>query len=176
VSPCSPAPRPPACQKAGSLATSAARQQPVLQGCHALTVHVLSCVSSDRHLPTPPRRSVLGIICRDGALAEYTVLPAANLHRVPESLSDAEAAFAEPLAAACRVAEQGLPRRPSEDRVAVIGDGKLGLLVAQVRAAQSGIHAHLRLGLVLSPSALQFKCTACRGQRARCCTQGIHAV
>ncbi|GIL67721.1 hypothetical protein Vafri_21049 [Volvox africanus] len=79
-----------------------------------------------------PGRSVLGIINRDGALAEYLTLPASNLHPVPPALTDAEAAFVEPLAAACRILEQGLPRRPAQDRVAVIGDGKLGLLVSQV--------------------------------------------
>ncbi|KAG2493211.1 hypothetical protein HYH03_008631 [Edaphochlamys debaryana] len=79
-----------------------------------------------------PGRSVLGIIGRDGCLAEYCTLPASNLHAVPPGLSDGEALFAEPLAAACRVVEQGLPRCPSSDRVAVIGDGKLGLLVAAV--------------------------------------------
>ncbi|EFJ51367.1 hypothetical protein VOLCADRAFT_103412 [Volvox carteri f. nagariensis] len=79
-----------------------------------------------------PGRSVLGIINRDGALAEYLTLPAANLHPVPPQLAEAEAVFAEPLAAACRILEQGLPARPQSDRVAVIGDGKLGLLVGQV--------------------------------------------
>ncbi|GLC46561.1 hypothetical protein PLESTB_001620900 [Pleodorina starrii] len=79
-----------------------------------------------------PGRSVLGIINRDGSLAQYLTLPVTNLHPVPASITDAEAAFAEPLAAACRILEQGLPQRPREDRVAVIGDGKLGLLVGQV--------------------------------------------
>ena len=53
-----------------------------------------------------PRRTVLGIIARDGAMAEFTSLPPANLHEVPEGITDEEAAFAEPLAAACRVLEQ----------------------------------------------------------------------
>ncbi|GFR49783.1 hypothetical protein Agub_g11722 [Astrephomene gubernaculifera] len=79
-----------------------------------------------------PGRTVLGIIGRDGCLAPYVTLPAACLHAVPPALADQEAVFAEPLAAACRIPEQGLPRRPESDRVAVIGDGKLGLLVAQV--------------------------------------------
>jgi threonine dehydrogenase-like Zn-dependent dehydrogenase len=76
-----------------------------------------------------PNRTVLGIIGRDGSMAEYLTLPVVNLHLVPEGLTDQEACFAEPLAAACRIAEQGLAS-PS-DRVAVVGDGKLGLLVAQ---------------------------------------------
>ncbi|GIM15197.1 hypothetical protein Vretimale_17956, partial [Volvox reticuliferus] len=79
-----------------------------------------------------PGRSVLGIVNRDGAIAEYLTLPASNLHPVPPALTDAEAVFTEPLAAACRILEQGLPRRPAQDRVVVIGDGKLGLLVSQV--------------------------------------------
>ncbi len=77
--------------------------------------------------PTPTSgccpRTVLGIINRDGALAEYLTLPLVNLHPVPATLSDCEAAFTEPLAAACRIVEQGLPRRPGADRVAVIGKG-----------------------------------------------------
>ncbi len=77
-----------------------------------------------------PNRTTLGIMNRDGALAEFLTLPSRNLHRVPDSVSDAEAAFIEPLAAACQVPER-VHVRPT-DRVCVIGDGKLGLLVAQV--------------------------------------------
>jgi threonine dehydrogenase-like Zn-dependent dehydrogenase len=79
-----------------------------------------------------PGRTVLGIIAKDGCMAEYCTLPVENLHLVPDDVTDEEACFAEPLAAACRVAEQGLIR-PGEN-VAVIGDGKLGLLVAHVIA------------------------------------------
>ena len=75
-----------------------------------------------------PGRTVLGIVGRDGALAEFVQLPVANLHRVPAALPDRVAAFAEPLAAALRVVEQGLIR--AGDSVAVVGDGRLGLLVA----------------------------------------------
>ncbi|KAG1673409.1 hypothetical protein FOA52_002174 [Chlamydomonas sp. UWO 241] len=82
-----------------------------------------------------PGRSVLGIINRDGCLAEYVAVPVANLHVVPEGLRDNEAAFAEPLAAAARIVEQGLVKPGSS--VAVIGDGKLGLLCAAVLAAHS---------------------------------------
>jgi threonine dehydrogenase-like Zn-dependent dehydrogenase len=79
---------------------------------------------------------VLGIINRPGCFASYVRLPAANLHVVPEQLSDAEAAFAEPLAAACRVVEQGLVQSQpgATQRIAVVGDGRLGLLIAQVLA------------------------------------------
>jgi alcohol dehydrogenase len=75
-------------------------------------------------------RSTLGIWNRDGALAEYCTLPARNLHIVPEEVSDQEAVFVEPLAAALEVLEQA-HIKPSE-RVIVLGDGKLGLLVSQV--------------------------------------------
>ena len=51
-------------------------------------------------------RTVLGIIGRDGTMAQRCTLPAENLFPVPEELSDQEACFAEPLAAACRVVEQ----------------------------------------------------------------------
>jgi alcohol dehydrogenase len=67
---------------------------------------------------------------RDGAFAEYLRLPVANLHEVPEIISDRQAVFIEPLAAATQILFQ-THVRPT-DRVAVIGDGKLGLLVAQV--------------------------------------------
>ncbi len=79
-----------------------------------------------------PSRNTLGIDRRDGAFADYTTLPIVNLHRVPASVSDDEAVFVEPLAAACQILEQ-VHVKPT-DRVAVIGDGKLGLLCAQVLA------------------------------------------
>jgi len=77
-----------------------------------------------------PDRSVLGILGRDGAFADYVTLPIGNLHLVPDSVSDEEAVFVEPLAAAFEILEQiGIG---AEDRVCVLGDGKLGLLTAQV--------------------------------------------
>lgn len=78
------------------------------------------------------RRNVLGIIGRNGAFAEYLSLPAENLHEVPDSLSDEEAVFAEPLAAALQIQEQ--VRITPDDRVLVVGDGKLGQLIAQTLA------------------------------------------
>jgi alcohol dehydrogenase len=75
-------------------------------------------------------RTVMGIVNRDGAFAEYVTLPVFNLHEVPETISDAAAVFAEPLAAATEILEQ-VKIRPRM-RVAVLGDGRLGLLVAQV--------------------------------------------
>jgi alcohol dehydrogenase len=75
-------------------------------------------------------RSVLGIFKRDGAMAEYLTLPARNLHRVPAAVTDRQAVFVEPLAAALEITDR-VHIRPSQ-RVAIIGDGKLGMLVAQV--------------------------------------------
>ncbi|MCL5256916.1 MAG: alcohol dehydrogenase catalytic domain-containing protein [Chloroflexi bacterium] len=75
-------------------------------------------------------RTVLGIAGRDGAFAEYLALPIGNLHEVPPEISDQQACFVEPLAAACRILDQ-IHIRPV-DRVIVLGDGKLGLLAAQV--------------------------------------------
>ena len=72
----------------------------------------------------------LGIRGRDGAFAEYLSLPSANLHAVPASLDDLTAVFVEPTAAACRVLEQ-VKIEPGT-RAAVVGAGRLGLLVAQV--------------------------------------------
>lgn len=77
-----------------------------------------------------PHRTTLGIFGRDGAFAEYLTLPQRNLHLVPDNLSNEAAVFVEPLAAALEILEQ-VHIRPT-DRVAVLGDGKLGLLVAQV--------------------------------------------
>jgi threonine dehydrogenase-like Zn-dependent dehydrogenase len=72
---------------------------------------------------------VLGIIGKDGCMSEYINLPVENLHRVPDGINDLEATFTEPLAAACRILEQKAVK-PGQ-RVAVIGDGKFGLLIAQ---------------------------------------------
>ena len=79
-------------------------------------------------------RQVLGIRGRDGAFAEYLTLPSCNLHPVPDAVADVAAVFVEPVAAACRVLEQ-VSVGPAA-RVAVMGDGRMGLLLAQVvRAA-----------------------------------------
>jgi alcohol dehydrogenase len=77
-----------------------------------------------------PHRTTLGIDRRDGAMAELLSLPVSCLHAVPDSVPDQAAVFTEPLAAALQILEQA-HLRPTE-RVAVIGDGKLGLLIAQV--------------------------------------------
>lgn len=78
-------------------------------------------------------RSVLGIVKHPGAFAEYFTLPVENLHPIPDEISSDEAVFVEPLAAACEILDQISIPSPSE--VAVVGDGKLGLLIAQVLRA-----------------------------------------
>jgi alcohol dehydrogenase len=77
-----------------------------------------------------PSRRVLGIRGASGAFAEYVALPAGNLHQVPDALDDETAVFVEPVAAACRILEQ-VPDVGART-VAVLGDGRLGLLIAQV--------------------------------------------
>ncbi len=81
----------------------------------------------ERHCP---RRKVLGIVKHPGAFREFLTLPERNLHRVPKSVSTDEAVFVEPVAAACEILDQ--VKIPGGARVAVLGDGKLGLLIAQV--------------------------------------------
>lgn len=82
-----------------------------------------------------PNRTVLGILKHDGAMAEQVAVPKANLHAIPDSISDESAVFVEPLAAAFRILEQiGIGRT---DRIAVLGDGKLGTLCAWVLATES---------------------------------------
>jgi alcohol dehydrogenase len=79
-----------------------------------------------------PRRSVLGIVRHPGVFAEFFTLPESNLHVVPDGLPLDRAVFTEPLAAACEILDQ--VAIPAGAPVAVLGDGKLGLLVAQVLA------------------------------------------
>jgi threonine dehydrogenase-like Zn-dependent dehydrogenase len=96
------------------------------------------CLAGDaRHCP---QRTVLGIVGRDGCHAEFLTLPARNLLEVPASVSDAEAVFAEPLAAAYGITEQ-VEIFP-DTKVAIIGDGKLGTLSAMSLALKSN---HVRL-------------------------------
>jgi threonine dehydrogenase-like Zn-dependent dehydrogenase len=79
-----------------------------------------------------PNRRVLGILNKDGAFADYLTLPQRNLFAVPDDLSDETAVFTEPLAAALRIRKQ--IRLIPGSRTAVIGPGRLGMLVAQVLA------------------------------------------
>ena len=91
------------------------------------------------------RRTVLGIVAHDGTFAEYLALPLKNLHLVPDSVSDQEAVFVEPLAAACEILEQ--VKLSGVRRAAVLGDGKLAQLIARVlhinipRVVMYGKHA-----------------------------------
>lgn len=95
--------------------------------------HCTRCRGGDaRHCPD---RTVLGIKGRDGAHAEFLSLPVGNLFEVPPEIPDEEAVFVEPLAAAAGIAEQ--VEIGPEARVAVIGDGKLGLLCAMALGLQS---------------------------------------
>jgi|WetSurMetagenome_2_1015567.scaffolds.fasta_scaffold226333_2 threonine dehydrogenase-like Zn-dependent dehydrogenase len=91
------------------------------------------CETCRANRPTHcPQRTTLGIDRRDGVFADYVLLPFANLHPLPDAVSDDQAIFVEPLAAACEILEQ-VKIQPT-DHVAVIGDGKLGLLCTQVIA------------------------------------------
>jgi alcohol dehydrogenase len=87
-----------------------------------------------------PRRTVLGIVKHPGAFSELFTLPERNLHVVPDSMPTDQAVFTEPLAAACEILDQVKIHRGAV--VAVLGDGKLGLLVCQVLLAH-GAQAHL---------------------------------
>jgi threonine dehydrogenase-like Zn-dependent dehydrogenase len=93
--------------------------------------HRSDCFYCQHNMPTHcPRRTTLGIVNRDGAFAEYLMLPIENLHPVPENMSDQEAVFVEPLAANFEILEQ-VHLRPT-DSVLILGDGKMGQLAAQV--------------------------------------------
>src|ERR1017187_1267202 len=95
-----------------------------------------------RHCPT---RTVLGIVNHPGAFAEFFPLPERNLHVLPDDIPTSRAVFLEPLAAACEILDQ--ISIPAGAPVALLGDGKLGLLVAMVlnahgcRVHQFGRHA-----------------------------------
>ncbi len=78
------------------------------------------------------QRTVLGIVNRNGAFADYLTLPVVNLHPVPDQVTTDAATFTEPLAAALEIQEQ--VAISSEHKVLVVGDGKLGQLVAQTIA------------------------------------------
>jgi threonine dehydrogenase-like Zn-dependent dehydrogenase len=111
------------------------------------------CAAGDpRHCAT---RTVLGIVGRDGAHADVLALPACNLLRVPDAVTDEQAVFTEPLAAACGVLER-CPMDGST-RVAVVGDGKLGLLCAMV------LHANGVSPLLVGKHASKLALAARRG-------------
>jgi len=93
------------------------------------------CDMCRRGLPTHCRqRTTLGIDRRDGAFAERLALPEANLVLVPDEVPDRAAVFAEPLAAAIQITRQ-VDLAP-EQHIVILGDGRLGQLVARVLEAQ----------------------------------------
>jgi len=100
------------------------------------------CKGLGRHCPN---RTVLGIVRHPGAFQEFFTLPERNLHIVPEDIPTSRAVFLEPLAAACEILDQ--VSIPPGAAIAVLGDGKLGLLIAMVlnahgyRVHQFGRHA-----------------------------------
>ncbi len=111
------------------------------------------CRSGDsRHCPT---RTVLGIVGRDGAHAEYLTLPVRNLLEVPENVSDEAAVFTEPLAAAVGIMER--VTLTSGDQVAVIGDGKLGILCARALAVSTPAKSITLIGKHKEKLALALK-------------------
>ena len=102
--------------------------------CHALRFRPI-CRYCKRGLTRHcARRKVLGIVNHDGAFAEYLTLPLENLHVIPNVVSDEQAVFVEPLAAACEILEQ-VPAKKFRE-AAVLGDGKLAQLIARVLRTQ----------------------------------------
>jgi threonine dehydrogenase-like Zn-dependent dehydrogenase len=81
----------------------------------------------ERHCP---ERTVLGIYKRDGAFAQYLSLPEKNLHVIPDSISDEQAVFVEPLAAAFEIEEQ--LKIDANSNIAILGDGRLAQLITRV--------------------------------------------
>ena len=88
---------------------------------------VILAKGMERHCPN---RTVLGILKRDGAFAEYLSLPEKNLHVIPDSITDEQAVLIEPLAAAFEIKEQVTLQK--DWNVAVVGDGRLAQLISQV--------------------------------------------
>ena len=96
-----------------------------------INAYCRECDTCRRGDPTHcPNRTTLGIFQRNGTMADYFTLPTHLLYPLPDSLPDEWAVFPEPLAAACEITER-IHVHPT-DRVVVLGDGKLGLLIAQV--------------------------------------------
>lgn len=116
-----------------------------------------------------PERRVMGIHEADGAFAEAVLVPVENLHRVPDGVPDHQAVFVEPLAAAFEVLAQ--VDVPKGIRALVLGDGKLGQLVAQVlddagaRVTAIGRHRE-KLALLARRGIEAVPCAEFRGERA----------
>lgn len=126
--------------------------------CH----HCPTCAGGHaRHCPT---RTVLGILGKDGGLAERLTAPIANLHLLPDALDDARAVFVEPLAAAIHTFDDAVIA--PGDRVLVIGDGKLGLLIGLALSARHDLGEARVLGrhpaklAILAAAGLATTCDA----------------
>ena len=93
-----------------------------------------TCATCRQGLPTHcPNRTVIGILNHDGAFADLIAVPQRNLHVVPDSVPDDVAVFTEPVAAAFQIPAQ--LTIGTNDRIVVLGDGRLGNLCAQVLAS-----------------------------------------
>jgi threonine dehydrogenase-like Zn-dependent dehydrogenase len=103
-------------------------------GCRALGFRSLCKFCRQGLIRHCTRRRVLGIVNHDGAFAEYLILPLENLHAVPDRVTDEQAVFVEPLAAACEILDQVDVKKFRE--AAVLGDGKLAQLIARVLRSQ----------------------------------------
>lgn len=114
-----------------------------------------------RHCPS---RSVLGIVRHPGAFREFLTLPERNLRVVPDSMPDEIAVFTEPVAAACEILDQ--VQMPCSSPIAVLGDGKLGLLIAQVLQVNGyRVHQFGRHPEKLKIAAKTGVATEVRGER-----------
>lgn len=106
-----------------------------------------------------PKRTVLGICDRDGCFAEYTCLPDENLHVLPDDMTDFQGVMVEPTAAAFRIVEQ--LGELADKRIAVLGDGRLGLLAAQALASEGAsvcvIGRHPERKAILSTYDIEFR-------------------
>src|SRR5438876_5309125 len=105
-----------------------------------INLHCGACEWCRRNLGRHcPHRTVMGIVNCPGAFQEFFTLPERNLHVVPDSIPTEAAVFTEPLAAACEILDQ--IQFPCSSQIAVLGDGKLGLLIAQTLNAY-GFEVH----------------------------------
>jgi alcohol dehydrogenase len=117
--------------------TAALRGKRVVGEINLSCTHCSWCLRGlGRHCP---HRTVLGIVKHPGAFREFLTLPERNLHVVPDSIRTEAAVFIEPLASACQILDQ--VAIPAGGAVAVLGDGKLGLLISQTLQAR-GCRVH----------------------------------
>jgi threonine dehydrogenase-like Zn-dependent dehydrogenase len=82
-----------------------------------------------------PNRTVLGILRRNGAFAEYLTLPESNLVKLPDSIPDELGVFVEPIAAVYEIFEQIHLGR--NEKILILGDGRLGAIVGLVLWAEA---------------------------------------